>query len=149
MTDANQQDAAVTPPQGHSIETMQVEERRFPPSAAFAAQANAQPGIYARDFDELWATEAGRIDWFEPWTTLYEWEPPHAKWYLGGTLNVCFNCVDRHVEAGRGEKIAFHWEGEPADELVRISYADLQRRVVVFANALRRLGVGKGTPVAI
>ena len=90
-----------------------------------------------------------RLTWFEPFTELYEWEPPYAKWYLGGTLNVCFNCVDRHVEAGRGDKVAYHWEGEPADERRAITYAQLQRDVVRFANALKKLGVGKGTPVAI
>ena len=149
MTDANQQGASAAPQQGHSIETMQVEERRFPPSAAFAAQANAQPAIYDRDFDELWSTEAGRLDWFEPWTELYSWNPPQAEWYIGGKLNVCHNCVDRHVLAGRGDKVAFHWEGEPADEIVPITYSDLQSRVVQFANALKRLGVKKGTAVAI
>src|SRR5205085_4946698 len=101
-----------------------------------------------RDFEELWRTEAVRVSWFEPWQTLYEWEPPYAKWYVGGKLNVCFNCVDRHVEAGLGDRVAYHWEGEPGDTET-ITYADLQRRVVRFANALRGLGVGKGTPVAI
>ena len=88
-----------------------------------------------------------RVTWFEPFTELYEWEPPYAKWYLGGKLNVCFNCVDRHVEAGAGDKVAFHWEGEPEGEPRTITYADLQRDVVRFANALKELGVKKGTPV--
>ena len=92
---------------------------------------------------------AERVTWFEPFTKLYEWEPPYAKWYLGGKLNVCFNCVDRHVEAGRGDRVAYHWEGEPENDRRTISYADLQREVVRFANALRALGVRKGTPVAI
>ncbi len=133
-----------------SISNLLQEDRRYPPSPEFAAQANAQPGIYERDFDELWTTEAReRVTWFEPFTKLYEWEPPYAKWYLGGKLNVCFNCVDRHVEAGRGDRVAYHWEGEPEDDRRTISYADLQRDVVRFANALRSLGVRKGTPVAI
>ncbi|MGZ4380089.1 MAG: acetate--CoA ligase [Gaiellaceae bacterium] len=133
-----------------SISNLLQEDRRYPPSPAFAAQANAKPEIYERDFDELWTTEAReRVTWFEPFTKLYEWEPPHAKWYLGGTLNVCFNCVDRHVEAGRGDKVAYHWEGEPENDRRTMSYADLQRDVVSFANALRSLGVRKGTPVAI
>ena len=133
-----------------SISNLLQEDRRYPPSPAFAAQANAKPEIYERDFDELWTTEAReRVTWFEPFTKLYEWEPPYAKWYLGGTLNVCFNCVDRHVEAGRGDKVAYHWEGEPENDRRTISYADLQRDVVSFANALRSLGVRKGTPVAI
>ena len=66
------------------------------------------------------------MTWFEPFSTLYEWEPPYAKWYLGGKLNVCFNCVDRHVEAGAGDKVAYHWEGEPVGELATITFADLQ-----------------------
>ncbi|MGZ4394283.1 MAG: acetate--CoA ligase [Gaiellaceae bacterium] len=133
-----------------SISNLLQEDRRYPPSPAFAAQANAKPEIYERDFDELWTTEAReRVTWFEPFTKLYEWEPPHAKWYLGGTLNVCFNCVDRHVDAGRGDKVAYHWEGEPENDRRTMSYADLQHDVVSFANALRSLGVRKGTPVAI
>ncbi len=135
---------------GHAIDALLLEERRYPPSGRFAAQANAQPSIYERDFEELWETEAReRVTWFEPFTTLYEWDLPYAKWYLGGKLNVCFNCVDRHVDAGLGEKVAYHWEGEPDDERRTITFADLQRDVVRFANGLRRLGVGKGTPVGI
>jgi acetyl-CoA synthetase len=129
---------------------MFLEERRYPPSEDFAAQANAQPDIYERGFEEFWESEAReRITWFEPFTKLYEWEPPYAKWYLGGTLNVCFNCVDRHVEAGQGSKVAYHWEGEPEDERRTITFSDLQREVVRLANALKKLGVGKGTPVGI
>jgi acetyl-CoA synthetase len=134
---------------GHAIDTILLEERRYPPPPDFAAQANAQPDIYERDFEEFWETEAFRISWFEPFTKLYEWDPPYTKWYLGGKLNVCFNCVDRHVESGRGEKVAYYWEGEPEGERREISYADLQRDVVRFANALKKLGVKKGTPVAI
>ncbi len=133
-----------------SISNLLQEDRRYPPPPEFTAQANAQAGIYERDFDELWTTEAReRVTWFEPFTKLYEWEPPYAKWYLGGKLNVCFNCVDRHVEAGRGDKVAYHWEGEPENDRRTITYADLQRDVVRFANALRALGVRRGTPVAI
>ena len=129
---------------------MLLEERRYAPDPQFAAQANAQPEIYDRDFDEFWETEAReRVTWFEPFTKLYEWEPPYAKWYLGGRLNVCFNCVDRHVENGLGDKVAYHWEGEPEDERRGITFSDLQREVVRLANALKRLGVGKGTPVGI
>jgi acetyl-CoA synthetase len=135
---------------GAAIETMFLEERRYPPPEDFAAQANAQPDIYERDFEEFWESEAReRVTWFEPFTKLYEWEPPYAKWYLGGTLNVCFNCVDRHVEAGQGSKVAYHWEGEPEDERRTITFSDLQREVVRLANALKKLGVGKGTPVGI
>src|SRR5437867_3340952 len=135
---------------GGAIETMLLEERRYPPPEEFAAQANARPEIYERDFEEFWQAEGReRVSWFEPFTKLLEWEPPYAKWYLGGKLNVCFNCVDRHVEAGQGDKVAYYWEGEPEEERRTITFADLQRDVVRFANALKKLGVRKGTPVAI
>jgi acetyl-CoA synthetase len=134
----------------HAIETILEEERRYPPPPEFAAQANAKPDIYDVPFEEFWDREGReRLTWFEPYGELYEWKPPYAKFFLGGKLNVCFNCVDRHVDAGNGEKVAFHWEGEPTDERRAISYADLQRDVVRFANALKKLGVKKGTPVAI
>jgi acetyl-CoA synthetase len=137
-------------PRSHAIETMFLEERTYPPPADFAAQSNAQAEIYDRDFEEFWATEGReRVTWFEPFTELLEWEPPYAKWYLGGKLNICFNCVDRHVEAGQGEKVAYHWEGEPEDERRTITFADLQSEVVKLANALKKLGVEKGTPVGI
>jgi acetyl-CoA synthetase len=134
----------------HAIDTMLLEERRYPPPPEFAAQANAKPDIYERDFDEFWETSAReRVSWFEDFSKLYEWEPPYAKWYLGGRLNVCFNCVDRHVDEGRGDRVAYHWEGEPEGDTRTITYAELQRDVVRFANALEELGVEKGTPVAI
>jgi acetyl-CoA synthetase len=140
----------VTETRPAAIETMFLEERRYPPSAEFAAQANAQPDIYERDFEEFWETEGReRVTWFEPFTSLLEWEAPYAKWYLGGRLNVCFNCVDRHVDAGLGDKVAYHWEGEPEGERRSITFADLKREVVRLANALKKLGVSKGTPVGI
>src|SRR5437764_3103609 len=136
--------------QQHAIETILLEERRYPPPEDFASQANAQLEIYDRDFDEFWETEGReRVTWFEPFQKLYEWEPPYAKWYLGGKLNVCFNCVDKHVEAGNGGKVAYYWEGEPENEQREITFADLQGEVVRFANALKKLGVKKGTPVGI
>src|SRR3954447_22254047 len=135
---------------GQTIETMFQEDRRYPPSPEFAAQANAKADIYERDFEEFWDTEAReRISWFEPYSELYEWEAPYAKWYLGGKLNVCFNCVDRHVLAGFGGKVAFYWEGEPADERTQLSYAELQREVTRFANVLKEQGVTKGSAVGI
>src|ERR1700693_5653429 len=128
---------------------MQVEERRYKPSPEFSKQANAQPDIYESSFDEFWTEESKRITWFEPWKSLYEWKPPYAKWYVGGKLNVCFNCVDRHVEAGQGKKVAYFWEGEPEDDRREITFADLQKDVVRFANGLKKLGVKKATHVAI
>jgi acetyl-CoA synthetase len=139
-----------TRPLTNTIDTMLLEERRYAPDPEFARQANAQPEIYERDWEELWETEGrNRVTWFEPFSKLYEWEPPYAKWYLGGKLNVCFNCVDRHVEAGNGDKVAYFWEGEPQDERRTITFADLQREVVRFSNGLKSLGVEKGTPVGI
>ena len=134
----------------NTIDTMLLEERRYTPDPEFARQANAQPEIYERDFEEFWEAEGrNRVTWFEPFTNLYEWEPPYAKWYLGGKLNICFNCVDRHVEAGDGGKVAYYWEGEPEDERRTVTFADLQRDVVRLANGLKELGVRKGTPVGI
>ncbi|MDE3190148.1 MAG: acetate--CoA ligase [Acidobacteriota bacterium] len=129
---------------------MLLEERRYPPPEEFARQANAKPDIYDESFDAFWEREGReRVTWFEPFSKLYEWEPPYAKFFLGGTLNVCFNCVDRHVEAGKGSKVAYHWEGEPDGDRREITYADLLKDVVRFANALKKIGVKKGTPVAI
>src|SRR5438093_4674397 len=133
-----------------AIDTFLLEERLYRPPEEFTSQANASADIYDLSLEEFWEREGrDRVTWFEPFSKLYEWEPPYAKWYLGGKLNVCFNCVDRHVEAGLGEKVAYHWEGEPEDERRTITFADLQRDVVRFAKALKRLGVRKGTPVAI
>jgi acetyl-CoA synthetase len=133
-----------------TIDTIFQEDRRYPPPEEFARQANAKPEIYDEPFESFWEREGReRLTWFEPFTKLYEWELPFAKFFLGGTLNVCFNCVDRHVNDGKGEKVAYYWEGEPEDERREITYGDLQRDVVRFANALKSIGVTKGTPVAI
>src|SRR5690348_2620334 len=122
----------------------------LPPPSEFAAQANAQPSIYDEDFETFWEREGReRVAWFEPFTKLYEWEPPYAKWYLGGKLNVAWNCLDKHVEAGRGDTVAYHWEGEPDGERRDLTYAELLAEVTKLANALRSLGVRKGTPVGI
>jgi acetyl-CoA synthetase len=135
---------------GRDIDTLFLEERRYPPPPEFAARANAQPEIYEQGFDEFWEREGReRVSWFEPFTSLYEWERPYAKWYLGGKLNVAYNCVDRHVEAGNGGKVAYFWEGEPEGDRRELTYADLQSEVTKLANALKRLGVRKGTPVGI
>src|SRR6266513_6139004 len=134
----------------HAIETILLVERRYSPPYAFASQANAQVDIYDRDFEEFWETEAReRVTWFEPFDKLLEWEPPYAKWFIGGKLNVCFNCVDRHVEAGHGDRVAYFWEGEPDGDRRRITFQDLLHEVVRFANGLKQLGVKKGTHVAI
>jgi acetyl-CoA synthetase len=135
---------------GQDIETLFLEQRRYPPPPEFAKQANAQPDIYDKEREEFWREEGlKRVSWFTPFTDVYEWNPPYAKWFIGGKLNVCYNCVDRHVEAGRGDKVAYHWEGEPEEERRPVTFADLQGEVVRFANALKQLGVKKGTPVGI
>jgi len=133
-----------------NIDALLSEQRVYPPDPAFTAQANAGPGFYDQDPDDFWTREGrDRVSWYRPFETLKEWQPPYARWYLGGSLNVCYNCVDRHVEAGNGDKVAYHWEGEPVGERRDITYADLQREVVRFANTLKSLGVRRGTPVAI
>ena len=135
-----------------AIESLLAEDRTFPPPAAFAAQANVQdPAIYERaaaDLEGFWAEEAATLDWFKPWDRVLDWEPPFAKWFEGGQLNVSVNCLDRHVAAGKGERVAFYWEGEPGDRRV-LTYADLLAEVCRCANALRELGVGRGDRVAI
>src|SRR3954449_10210136 len=120
-----------------TIDTLFLEERRYPPPEDFASQANAQQEIYDIPFDEFWEREGHeRSTWFEPSTELYEWKPPYAKWFLGGKLNIAYNCVDRHVEAGNGDRVAYHWEGEPEGERRTVTYADLLREVTRLANAL-------------
>ena len=135
-----------------SIETLLQQERSFAPSAAFARRANvSSPEVYeqaAADPEAFWAREAARLHWFEPWHTVLEWKLPFAKWFVGGKLNVAYNCVDRHVAAGKGDKVAFYWEGEPGDTRT-ITYKDLLDEVGRCANALKALGVEKGDRVAI
>ena len=133
------------------ISTLLQEHRRFAPPAAFAAQANAQPALYEaarRDRLAFWEEQARALDWTTPWHTVLEWTPPHAKWFVGGRLNVSVNCVDRHLETARRNKAAIIWEGEPGDRRT-ITYWELHREVGRCANALRRLGVKKGDRVAI
>ena len=97
-----------------AIETLFAEDRRYPPPPAFSAQANARADVYDVPFEEFWEREGReRVTWFEPFTGLLEWELPYAKWYVGGKINVAYNCLDRHVEAGRGDKVAYYYEGEP------------------------------------
>ena len=133
-----------------SIETLLLEERRYPPPEAFAAQANAKADIYDDGFEAFWEREGReRVTWFEPFSELLQWNAPYAKWYLGGKLNIAYNCLDRHVENGLGDKVAYHWEGEPVDDRRTLTFSELQREVVKCANALKQLGVKKGTPVGI
>ena len=139
-------------PPAATIEDYFSEERVFPPSEAFRRQAVAgDPGIYERaaaDWTGFWAEQAGSLDWFRTWDTVLEWDLPFARWFDGGTLNVSYNCLDRHVAAGRGDTVAFHWEGEPGDNRT-ITYGELLVEVSRFANVLRGLGVGRGDRVAV
>src|SRR5919201_5741014 len=112
----------------HAIETILLEERRYEPPPDFAAQANAKADIYEVGFEEFWEREGReRVSWFQDFDKLLEWEPPYAKWYLGGKLNVCHNCVDRHVEAGQGEKGAHPRGSEPQGERGTNTVAHLPR----------------------
>jgi acetyl-CoA synthetase len=135
-----------------TLDTLLQEERRFPAPAEFAASAHvSDPDVYARadaDPEGYWAGWAEELDWFRKWERVLEWNPPHAKWFVGGQLNVAHNCLDRHAEGERRTKTALIWEGEPGDTL-SYTYEELQREVSRAANALKELGVGKGDRVAI
>jgi acetyl-CoA synthetase len=136
----------------NDIDVLLQENRKFEPPREFARQANVSSAeIYeeaARDPEKFWAEQARELDWIKPWTKVLEWKPPHAKWFIGGKLNVAANCIDRHLSAARRNKPALVWEGEPGDERT-LTYADLHREVCRFANVLKTLGVKKGDRVAI
>jgi acetyl-CoA synthetase len=129
------------------------EERRFEPPPELAEHANVGAEAYepaAADPVGFWEEQAQRISWAEPFSEVLDWsDAPFAKWYLGGRLNAAYNCVDRHVEAGNGDRVAFHWVGEPDGDTRTITYTDLQREVCKAANALTELGVATGDRVAI
>jgi acetyl-CoA synthetase len=143
-----------TPPvdsSGDSIENLSQENRHFPPSAAFAAQANAKADIYEiAESDRLafWERAAEELTWDQKWSEVLEWNVPYAKWFVGGKINASVNALDRHVTEGRGDRVAFHFEGEPGDTRT-ITYADLLVDVKKAANALLEIGVRAGDRVAI
>jgi acetyl-CoA synthetase len=128
------------------------EDRTFSPPESFRAQATVRDEeVYARaerDPEAFWADFASELEWFTPWTRVLEWNPPHAKWFTGGTINASVNCVDRHVRGPRRNKAALIWEGEPGDRRT-LTYFDLYRQVSQFANVLRSLGVQRGDRVAL
>ena len=135
-----------------ALDNLGTEDRTFPPSAGFAANANLSAEAYERaaaDPEAFWAEQANRLSWATPFTQVLDWSnAPHATWFADGELNVAYNCVDRHVEAGFGDTVAIHWEGEPGDSLA-ITYAQLQAEVCKTANALTSLGLVAGDRVAI
>jgi acetyl-CoA synthetase len=135
-----------------TLENLYSETRQFPPPEALAADANVKADAYERaqaDRIAFWEEQARRLTWAKEWDQALDWSnPPFAKWFIGGQLNIAYNCVDRHVEAGRGDKVAIHWEGEPGDTRT-ITYDDLLKSVSQAANTLTELGVGAGDRVAI
>jgi acetyl-CoA synthetase len=134
------------------IDALLKENRRFPPSDAWRTSAVVtDPGVYeraARDPEAFWAEFAGELEWIRPWDTVLEWNPPHARWFVGGKLNASANCLDRHVRSARRNKAALVWEGEPGDRRT-LTYWDLYRQVGAFANVLKSLGVTRGDRVAL
>jgi acetyl-CoA synthetase len=134
------------------LDNLLTESRVFPPREEFAARANATAALYEdadADREAFWARQAHRLHWHTDFDQVLDWSnPPFARWFVGGTLNVAYNCVDRHVEDGHGDQVAFHWEGEPGDTRT-ITYADLHREVAKTANALLSLGLETGDRVAI
>jgi acetyl-CoA synthetase len=139
--------------QSETLANLSYEERRFEPPADLAASANLKADAYeeaAADRIAFWEKQADRLDWDTRWDRVLDWDnPPFAKWYVGGKLNAAYNCVDRHVEAGAGDKVAFHWVGEPEGDARDITYAQLKDEVCKAANALTELGVRTGDRVAI
>ncbi|MEX2178424.1 MAG: acetate--CoA ligase [Gemmatimonadaceae bacterium] len=136
----------------NEIDALLTENRKFPPSAEFRrAAVISDDAIYqraTRDSDAFWAEQAKTLHWFKPWKTICDWKPPHSKWFVGGEINVSYNCVDRHIDGPLRNKAALVWEGEPGDRRT-LTYWDLYVEVRKFANVLRTLGVKRGDRVAI
>ncbi|HUD15519.1 MAG TPA: AMP-binding protein, partial [Terracidiphilus sp.] len=132
------------------------ENRVFPPPPEFSAKAHIKSlaeyeALYKRSIEDpegFWAEAAGELDWFKPWDKVLDWNLPWAKWFVGGKLNLSYNCVDRHALGARRDKTALIWEGEPG-EIRRLTYAELHVEVQKFANALKGLGIKKGARVAV
>ena len=136
-----------------TLSNLSKEERRFEPPAELAENANLKQEAYdraAQDREAFWAEQADRLHWDQKWDRVLDWDdPPFAKWFVGGTLNAAYNCLDRHVDAGNGDRVAIHWVGEPEDDKRSVTYAELRDEVSQAANALTELGVQKGDRVAI
>src|SRR5688572_31228599 len=136
-----------------AIENLLSELRTFEPPDDFRRDAVvSDPEVYERaerDFEGFWAEQAAEhVTWYKKWDRVLEWNPPFAKWFVGGTLNISYNCLDRHVEAGFGDKVAYYWEGEPGDTKT-VTYQWLLDETCRVANALKELGIRKGDRVAI
>jgi acetyl-CoA synthetase len=135
-----------------NIAALLSEDRVFRPSEEFRARAVVRDrSVFEEadaDHEAFWAAQAEQLAWFTPWDSVMEWTPPTVRWFSGGTLNASVNCLDRHVEAGGGDKVAYHWEGEPGEERA-ITYRELLEEVSRFANGLKSLGVRRGDRVAI
>src|SRR3990170_5193074 len=132
------------------IEALLVETRKFKPSKEFKKNAIAKKKVYeeGKNSEAFWEKIAGELHWFKKWNKVLEWNPPWAKWFVNGKINVSYNCLDRHVATAKKTKAAIIWEGEPGDEKV-LTYWDLYREVNKFANVLRKLGVKRGDRVTI
>ena len=134
-----------------AVENLSHESRTFAPPAEFASAANVKSEIFARaESDRLafWESQARELKWEKPWTKVLDWQAPFAKWFLGGEINISVNCLDRHIEAGIGDRVALYFEGEPGDSRA-ITYSELFQNVKQTANALTELGISKGDRVAI
>ena len=136
-----------------SEQTASQEGQTYPPDSELSQTANVRPEMKEQDLEEFWDEQAkARLDWFQDYDEVLDWNLPYAKWFVGGKLNACYNCVDRHVEGGKGDKVALHVvpdDGPDSPDARDITYAELQRKVVALANGLKKLGVGKGVPVGI
>ena len=147
MTDEN-----TAPGQPATVENLLNENRLFPPPEDFKAKAlYTDESISAKalaDPSAYWVSHAERLDWFEKWKQVLDWRPPFSRWFVGGKINACYNCLDRHINAGLGDRLAILWEGEPGDEQ-RLTYNDVFKAVNKFANGLKQLGVKKGDRIAI
>jgi acetyl-CoA synthetase len=150
----SQLEASMPEVKAQAIEALFAEHRAFPPSEAFKKQANwNDPAIYdkaSKDFEAFWASQAERLDWFTKWNKVLQWDEKTkiARWFDGGTLNVSYNCLDRHVKSGHGKQVAFYWEGEPGDTRT-LTFEDMLKETCRLANGLKSLGVKKGDRVAI
>ncbi|MFM7623965.1 MAG: AMP-binding protein, partial [Actinomycetota bacterium] len=134
-----------------SLSNLLSETRTFPPSKEFSDSANVKASIYdeaERDRLAFWEKQAERLHWFKKWDQVLDWQPPFAKWFLGGKLNASYNALDRHVLEGRGDRVAFYFEGEPGDTRT-ITYSQMLQEVKRAANALTSLGIKDGDRVAI